>query len=256
VLAPCPVATWTPATSATSHCDADIDARVGARSSIGYQSVMDRSKSAALPYLPSDHSLVALASAIGGCKGCEICPKATAPVFGEGPAHARLVFVGEQPGDEEDRKGRPFIGPAGQVFDQALAEAEIPRDTVYVTNAVKAFKWEPRGKRRIHSKPTYSEIRACNAWLTAEIEAISPSLVVCLGVSAASAFAGSGFTLSKGRGRIHAETGGPPWIATFHPSAVLRAETDTQRKQTMGAIVEDLRLAKVFLQEAPRLADG
>jgi uracil-DNA glycosylase len=163
-------------------------------------------------------------------------------VFGEGPGDATVVFVGEQPGDAEDLAGRPFVGPAGRVFDKALEAVGIARDRVYVTNIVKHFKWEPRGKRRIHAKPRMSEIRACRPWLDSELAIIKPRALVCLGATAAQAILGSTFKVSTGRGKFLDSPLAPLVMATVHPSSVLRAQTDEERHQAMEAFVEDLRL--------------
>jgi DNA polymerase len=164
-----------------------------------------------------------LAQAAQRCQACDLFKRATQVVFGEGPAPAPMMLIGEQPGDREDLSGRPFVGPAGRLLDDALEEAEIPRDQVYVTNAVKHFKWELRGKRRIHSKPNAAEIHACRGWLESEIEVVRPEVIVCLGSTAAQVFFGRSFRLTKSRGVLEE---GAPWakriLATFHPSALLR----------------------------------
>jgi DNA polymerase len=166
-------------------------------------------------------------------------------VFGEGPGSAEAVFIGEQPGDAEDLAGKPFVGPAGRVFDRALEAAGIPRDRVYVTNVVKHFKWEPRGKRRIHSKPRLSEIRACRPWLDTELAIIKPRALVCLGATAAQALLGSPFRVSTGRGTFVDSPLAPLVMATVHPSSILRAQTDEARRRAMDELVADLRtLAK------------
>jgi uracil-DNA glycosylase family protein len=167
--------------------------------------------------------------------------RATQTVFGEGPATAVVVFVGEQPGDAEDLVGRPFVGPAGRVFDTALATVGIPRDRVYVTNVVKHFKWEPRGKRRIHAKPRISEIRACKPWLETELAIIKPRALVCLGATAAQALLGATFKVSTERGKFVESPLAPLVMATVHPSSVLRAQTDEERQRAMEGLVADLR---------------
>ncbi len=169
------------------------------------------------------HDIDDLARAAQRCQACDLFKRATQAVFGEGPTPAPMMLVGEQPGDREDLTGRPFVGPAGRLLDAALEEAEIPRDQVYVTNAVKHFKWEPRGKRRLHAKPNAVEVHACRGWLESEIELVRPEVIVCLGATAAQAFFGSSFRLTKSRGVLEE---GAPWakriLATYHPSALLR----------------------------------
>jgi DNA polymerase len=166
---------------------------------------------------------------------------ATQTVFGEGRADAAVVFVGEQPGDAEDLAGRPFVGPAGRLLDEALEAAGIVRDQVYVTNVVKHFKWELRGKRRIHAKPRVSEIRACRPWLETELALLEPRALVCLGATAAQALLGSTFKVSIERGKFVESSLAPLVMATVHPSSVLRASTDEERHQAMEAFVADLR---------------
>lgn len=167
----------------------------------------------------------------------------TQTVFGEGPPRAKLMFVGEQPGDREDRAGHPFVGPAGMLLDRALVEAGIDRGEVYVTNAVKHFKWEPRGKRRIHKKPRASEIEACRPWLESEIAVIKPELVVCLGATAAQALLGKGFSVLRQRGKILRSVLAPRVMATVHPSSLLRAPDDKERHAQMARFVRDLKTA-------------
>jgi len=168
---------------------------------------------------------------------------ATQTVFGEGPAKASIMFVGEQPGDLEDRSGHPFVGPAGKLFDRALAETGIQRSNVYVTNVVKHFKWSPaeRGKRRIHKKPRYSEIEACRPWLDAELAVIKPKVLVCLGASAAQALLGKDFRVSRDRGKLVNSNLAPHVLATVHPSSILRAQDDESRRLQLQAFIEDLR---------------
>src|ERR1041384_3451559 len=186
----------------------------------------------AAPFVPKSKSIRTLSAAAHECRGCDLYKAATQVVFGAGPSKARVVFVGEQPGDQEDRQGAPFVGPAGAMLDKALEDADIPRSDVYVTNAVKHFKWEPRGKRRIHKKPRASEIKACKPWLEAELRAVKPHIVVCLGATAAQSMLGSQFKLMQNRGKVMAGPAGMDAgavgsdlriIATIHPSAVLRA---------------------------------
>lgn len=188
---------------------------------------MEEKPSPSLAYVPGGaNDLDDLANAAGRCQACDLYKRATQAVFGEGPTPAPMMLVGEQPGDREDVVGRPFVGPAGRLLDECLEEAEIPRDQVYVTNAVKHFKWEPRGKRRLHSKPNAFEIHACRGWLEKEIELVRPEVIVCLGATAAQVFLGRAFRLTKSRGVL---MDGAPWteriLATFHPSALLRMRT-------------------------------
>ena len=199
----------------------------------------------AAPFVPAKPTLRTARAAAAGCTGCDLFRHATQTVFGEGPASAAVVFVGEQPGDTEDLAGRPFAGPAGRVFDKALEAVGIARDRVYVTNVVKHFKWEPRGKRRIHKKPRISEIRACRPWLDAELAIIRPRALVCLGATAAQALLGATFKVSSERGTFVESPLAPLVMATVHPSSVLRAQTDEERQRAMEEFVADLRtLAK------------
>ena len=177
-----------------------------------------------------------------GCRNCELWRHATQTVFGEGREGAPLMLVGEQPGDREDVEGAPFVGPAGAMLDKALADVGIARDDAYVTNAVKHFKFEERGKRRIHQTPRASELAACRPWLEAELAAIGPEILVCLGATAARAIFGAGFRIMKDRGRFAATRWAPRTIATLHPSAVLRGEDPAQEAKLYQMLVEDLRL--------------
>ena len=197
----------------------------------------------AAPFVPSTTSLRTLSTAAHDCRGCDLYKTATQVVFGAGPKTARVMFVGEQPGDQEDRQGEPFVGPAGALLDKALADAGIPRNEVYVTNAVKHFKWEPRGKRRIHKKPRISEIKACRPWLEAELRAVTPDVVVCLGASAAQAVLGPQFKLMQQRGQVLSSTLAPRVLATIHPSAVLRAPDSEGRRLAFESLVADLKVA-------------
>jgi DNA polymerase len=174
---------------------------------------------------------------------CELWHCATQTVFGEGDPHARVMLVGEQPGDKEDIEGRPFVGPAGRLLDRALDEAGIDRATTYVTNAVKHFRWEARGKRRIHRKPSGGQIKACHPWLEQEIGAVRPELIVCLGATASQSLLGSAFRLTKHRGELIEVAGLPPVTATVHPSSILRAPDDASRTDEMERFVADLRAA-------------
>jgi uracil-DNA glycosylase len=195
-------------------------------------------------WVPQEHSLPLLREAISRCRGCDLHACATQAVFGAGTASASLVMVGEQPGDEEDRRGQPFIGPAGHVLDQLLAEAEIDRDAIYLTNAVKHFKFVLRGKRRLHESPRLSEINACRPWLLAELDALQPSLVVCLGASAAKSLLGAKFALMRDRGKVVASPWAPRVLATLHPSAILRADDPNRAAELRALLLADLRQAK------------
>jgi len=192
-------------------------------------------------FVPAGAGLGELRAAAARCTGCDLYRHATQTVFGRGSADARTVFIGEQPGDQEDRQGAPFVGPAGEVFDRALAEAGLERETVYVTNAVKHFKFELRGKRRIHQTPRASELQACRPWLEAELSLIKPDILVCLGATAARAIFGDKFRITKDRGHFAATRWAPKTIATYHPSAVLRGETDAQQAELYAMLLEDLR---------------
>jgi DNA polymerase len=193
----------------------------------------------AAPLVPERPTLPKLREAAAGCTACPLHETGTQTVFGEGSAKAEVVFVGEQPGDQEDLQGRPFVGPAGKLFDKALEEAGIDRSQVYVTNAVKHFKWQARGKRRIHQKPNWSEIAACRPWLDAELEVIQPRVLVCLGATAAQALLGRDFRVSRQRGELVESDLAENVIATVHPSSVLRAD-DATREQEYDALVRDL----------------
>jgi uracil-DNA glycosylase len=201
-------------------------------------------------FVPEERTLAVLAAAVQKCKGCDLYRNATQAVFGEletrrTAAHPKvaIMMIGEQPGDQEDKQGRPFVGPAGKVLDKALEEAEIDRGAVYVTNAVKHFKWEPRGKIRLHKKPNMKEIHACRPWLDAELDTVRPKLIVALGATAAQGLLGSGFRITKAHGKVQEVPGLPPVIATLHPSAILRAQTEEDRHSQMRVLVEDLRAA-------------
>ena len=191
---------------------------------------------------PPARSLRALAEAADTCEACPLFANATQAVFGEGPASARIVLVGEQPGNEEDLSGQPFVGPAGAVLERALEEAGIDRRTVYVTNAVKHFSWEPRGKRRIHKKPRVSEIKACHPWLGAELTRIKPAVTVCMGTTAVQSLLGPKMTISSAKGQVF-ETSYGPIVVTRHPSSVLRMREKEERRAALAELVEDLRRA-------------
>jgi uracil-DNA glycosylase family protein len=175
-----------------------------------------------------------------GCRACPLWQTGTQVVFGEGPEDAAVMFVGEQPGDQEDKEGRPFVGPAGRLFDRALEEAGLDRHASYVTNAVKHFKWEPRGKRRIHAKPTWSEVMACRPWLEAELAAVRPTVLVCLGATAAQSLLGKQFRVTKQRGEWIESDWAEYVTATIHPSAILRQRDDESRHAELARFVDDL----------------
>jgi uracil-DNA glycosylase len=194
------------------------------------------------PFVPASRSLKTLRDAARDCRGCPLWKSGTQTVFGEGPNRARVVMVGEQPGDREDLAGRPFVGPAGKLLDQALVAAGIDRNDVYVTNAVKHFKWEPVGKRRLHKKPNAREIAACRPWLDAELEALKPEILVALGATAAQSLMGAQFRVTRDRGKIFEDV---PWakafVATIHPSAILRGDP-AERATALAAFVADLKV--------------
>jgi DNA polymerase len=200
-----------------------------------------RSTGSAGDFLPEHRTLQTLRDAAAGCRGCELWTRGTQTVFGEGPRRARVVMVGEQPGNDEDLAGKPFVGPAGRVLDRALDAAGIARTDVYVTNVVKHFKWEPKGKRRIHAKPNQLEISACLPWLEAELDIVKPVVVVCLGATAAQALLGPKFRVTKQRGEWVAARWAPRVMATVHPSAILRAPDDAARHAEMERFVADLK---------------
>lgn len=204
----------------------------------------------ATPFLPAtpEPSLAELQQAAARCQGCDLYQLGTQTVFGEGPPRAEVMFVGEQPGDQEDRAGKPFVGPAGRLLDDALDEVGIDRSRVYVTNAVKHFKWTGKGKRRIHSKPNAREIRACRPWLDAELEDVEPRVIVVLGATAAQALLGASFRVTQQRGKPLENTGlAEHVLATVHPASVLRAPDPETREQEQRAFVEDLRTVKRLL---------
>lgn len=204
---------------------------------------MNRSKPSAEPFLPRTLSLGALRAAAAGCRGCDLYAHATQTVFGEGRRGAALMLVGEVPGDVEDREGRPFVGPAGKLLRRAMTEAGLSDDDVYVTNAVKHFKFLQRGKRRIHVTPKRIEIRACEPWLEAEIRVVRPRLVVALGAIAAQALLGSTFRLTRHRGELLSSPLAPRVMATIHPSAILRAPDDDARHAELTRFIADLKAA-------------
>lgn len=203
----------------------------------------------AAPLIPAEPTIPVLQEIAKGCRSCDLGEKATQTVFGEGAPTARFMFVGEAPGNDEDLAGKPFIGPAGQLFDRALVEAGIDRADAYVTNTVKHFKWEPRGKRRLHVKPNAREIAACVPWLQAEITAIRPEVVVCLGATAAQALLGKDFRVTQRRGEILQTDFAPIVIATVHPSSILRAPDPESRERQYMAFVEDLKRIQKVISE-------
>jgi uracil-DNA glycosylase len=199
------------------------------------------------PPVPDRPTLEKLREAASGCKACPLWETGTQTVFGEGSQSAEIVFVGEQPGDEEDKTGSPFVGPAGRLLDKALEEAGIDRKVAYVTNVVKHFKWQPRGKRRIHQKPNAAEVAACRPWLDAELELLKPKVLVCLGATAAQALLGRQFRVSKDRGVPVESDLAPVVMATVHPSSILRSD---DREQEQALLVEDLRRVSEALRAA------
>ena len=197
----------------------------------------------ATPFLPERRTLDALRDAASGCRGCDLWEPATQTVFGEGPQDATFVLVGEVPGDREDREGRPFVGPAGRELDNALEAAGIDRAEAYVTNAVKHFRFEERGKRRIHQKPDAKQIKACRPWLAAELDVLRPEVLVLLGATAAKSLLGSGFKLMAERGRPLDSDLARVVIATIHPSSILRGRDGEARQTQRDMLIEDLRVA-------------
>jgi len=200
------------------------------------------SEHSAAELIPPHPTLEKLQASARGCKACDLWLRGTQTVFGEGARRARVMFVGEQPGDKEDLEGRPFVGPAGALLDKALVEAGIDRRQTYVTNAVKHFKWEPRGKRRIHKKPNSIEISACRPWLDAEIDIVKPEVVVCLGATAAQALLGRAFRVTQQRGQLFQYRDAVQIMATVHPSSILRAPDEDSRHREMQLFVKDLRV--------------
>jgi DNA polymerase len=201
----------------------------------------DKSESSAETFFPKRKSLKAFRDAAEDCKACDLWERGTQTVFGEGARHAEVLFVGEQPGNEEDLSGKPFVGPAGRLLDNVLVEAGIDRAHTYVTNVVKHFKWEPRGKRRIHKKPNAHEVVACRPWLEAEISLVKPRVIVCLGATAAQALLGPQFKVTKQRGQFIKSTLAPYIMATVHPSSILRAPDDETRHAEKRHFINDLK---------------
>jgi DNA polymerase len=207
-------------------------------------------------FIPPRAGVAKLRKAAAGCTACPLYKLGTRTVFGEGPEAARVLLVGEQPGDLEDVTGRPFVGPAGKLLDRALADAGLDRSRVYVTNAVKHFKWVPRGKRRIHKKPGAIEIAACHPWLDAEIAAVQPRVVICLGATAAQALLGRGFRLTQQRGRLVPSPVAEFMLATVHPSALLRAPDPESRKREYARFVKDLQIVADAVADTPSRRTG
>jgi uracil-DNA glycosylase len=211
----------------------------------------------AAPFVPNIRTLPVLREAVQQCRGCNLFRNATQAVFGEIEAGSAekssqldIMMIGEQPGDREDKEGHPFVGPAGKLLDSCLEEAEIDRRAVYVTNAVKHFKWEPRGKFRLHKKPSLQEVHACRPWLNAEIETVQPKLIVCLGASAAQGLLGPKFRITQSHGKLHRAEGLPPVIATLHPSAILRARSPEDREQSRQTLIGDLRRVVNYIRRS------
>jgi DNA polymerase len=202
---------------------------------------------AAAAYIPERPTLAKLREAAAGCRACPLWELGTQTVFGEGSEDARVMLVGEQPGDQEDKEGRPFVGPAGKLLDRALEEAGIDRSLAYLTNAVKHFKWEARGKRRIHAKPNWTELAACRPWLDAELHVIAPRVLVCLGATAAQSLLGRQFRVTQHRGEWIESDLAEYVTATIHPSAILRQRDDESRRSEFAAFVEDLRIVAAVL---------
>ena len=193
--------------------------------------------------VPTERDLETLRASAAGCQACDLWKTGTQTVFGEGSRRADVMLVGEQPGDQEDKQGRPFVGPAGHVLDEALEAAGIERTKVYVTNVVKHFKWTAQGKRRIHKKPNAEEIGACKPWLEAEVESVKPRMLICLGATAAQALLGRGFKVTQQRGQLVDSPLAPMVMATVHPSSILRSADDESRRVEMKRFIEDLRAA-------------
>jgi uracil-DNA glycosylase family protein len=214
---------------------------------MGQDQLFSTDKDNATPLIPEKPSLKALREAAAGCRACPLWELGTQTVFGEGSPKAELVLVGEQPGDQEDLAGKPFVGPAGRLLDTALEEAGIDRKLAYVTNVVKHFKWQPRGKRRIHQKPNAAEIAACRPWLDAELSVLQPKALVCLGATAAQALLGRQFRVSRDRGVAVESDLAPVVMATVHPSSILRSDN---REQELEHFVEDLRRVAEALRAA------
>ena len=218
-----------------------------ARETVGAGRLSAPEKSGAAQFLPERPTLALLKEAARGCKGCDLYLGATQTVFGAGKRAARVMLVGEQPGNEEDLKGKPFVGPAGKLLDRALEDAGIDREEAYVTNVVKHFKWEKRGKNRIHKKPNAAEIRACLPWLRAELQVLRPRVLVCLGATAAQALLGRDFRVTTERGKVLRSELAEYVVATVHPSSILRQQTSEERQRELHALIADLRVVAGLL---------
>lgn len=215
--------------------------------------MMVASFSGATQFVPDEPSLPRLRSAVQNCRGCDLYLRATQAVLGEidgerPSTHAAIMMIGEQPGDKEDIEGHPFVGPAGMLLNRGLAQAGIDRNRVYITNAVKHFKWEPRGKIRLHKKPSIGEVRACRPWLDAELDVVRPKLIVCLGAVAAQGLLGPKFRVTQTHGKLQRTNSYPPILATAHPASILRARTEADRHVQMAEFVDDLRKAAQLLR--------
>ena len=207
-------------------------------------------QSSAAEFLPKRHTLESLRAAARSCKGCDLYKNATQTVFGEGPKDASVMLVGEQPGEMEDRQGHPFVGPAGRLLDKALAEARIPRDEVYITNAVKHFKWIQRGKRRVHQKPSIRQVVACKSWLEAEIEVVHPKVIVCLGATAALSMVGRTVRITQERGKFFDTDSGAAVLITIHPSSIYRLREKDEQENEYRRFVAEMKLVARKLRRA------
>jgi uracil-DNA glycosylase family protein len=214
--------------------------------------VATKRHSSASDFVPRKRTLKTLRDAARSCKGCDLYKNATQTVFGEGPERANVMFVGEQPGDQEDRQGHPFVGPAGRLLDKALVEAQIPREQVYVTNAVKHFKWIWRGKRRLHQKPAIRQVAACRPWLEAELESVRPKIVICLGATAAQAVLGKPVAITKERGKFMDSSSGLLTFITIHPSAIYRQREKEQQEKEYRRFAEEMKLVSRKLRSLTR----
>jgi uracil-DNA glycosylase family protein len=204
----------------------------------------EKEKISASDFLPTEHTLPALRKAAESCQGCELYRNATQTVFGEGPEQASVVLIGEQPGDMEDRRGHPFVGPAGRILDKALAEAEIAREKVYITNAVKHFKWTPQGKRRKHQKPLMREVMACKPWLDLELEVLKPKILVCMGATAAQSVLGKNIPITKERGKFFDSNPSLTTFVTIHPSSILRLREKEEQEEEYRRFVSEMKLVQ------------
>jgi uracil-DNA glycosylase len=211
--------------------------------------VATKLQKSAADFLPRKRTLKTLREASRSCKGCDLYKNATQTIFGEGPAGANVMFVGEQPGDQEDRQGRPFVGPAGRLLDKALAEAGIPRDEVYVTNAVKHFKWIWRGKRRLHQKPSIRQVMACRPWLEAELEVVRPKIVVCLGATAAQSVLARPVLITKARGKFIESDSDRIIFITIHPSAIYRHREKEEQEKEYRRFVSEIKQVQRKLED-------